>query len=122
MSAMAEQIAATLAAMGLQVPEAVVSCAHPFADSAGNPQTQTFDAIESEMTAKQQISLFGTLDNKASTLTIDLLRFPMMVYPKSGDRITKRKGDAAATKHVVMEPVTLTLDTVLTLTIGPDNG
>ncbi len=118
----ATMISGILKTAAATFPAAVVSCAHPFADSAGNPQTQTFDAIESEMTAKQQISLFGTLDNKASTLTIDLLRFPMMVYPKSGDRITKRKGDATATKHVVMEPVTLTLDTVLTLTIGPDNG
>ena len=122
MSAVTDQMAATMEVFGLQVPEVVVSCAHPFADSAGNAQTQTFDATEAQLTAKQQISMFGTLDNKVSTLTVNLQRFPMMVRPKAGDRLTKRKGDAAATKHVVIEPVTLTLDTVLTLTIGPDNG
>lgn len=122
MSAMAEQMAATLAVMGQQIDETMVSCSHPFIDSAGNSQTQGFDAIEAEMSAKQQVTLFGTLDNKASTLTVNLSRYPMMVLPKSGDRITKRKGDAAPTKHVIMDPVTLTLDTVLVLTIGPDNG
>ena len=118
----ATMIGAVLDAGARVFPASVVSCAHPFADSAGNAQTQTFDATEAQLTAKQQISMFGTLDSKVSTLTVNLLRYPMMVRPKAGDRLTKRKGDAAATKHVVIEPVTLTLDTVLTLTIGPDNG
>jgi hypothetical protein len=122
MSAMTDQMAAPMAVEAAQVPEVVVSCSHPFIDSAGQPQTQPFDAIESEMTAKQQVTLFGTLDNKASTLTVDLIRYPMMVRPKSGDRITKRKGNATPTRHVIMEPVTLVLDTVLILTLGPDNG
>jgi hypothetical protein len=44
------------------------------------------------------------------------------VLPKSGDLITKRIGTAPETRHVVRQPVTLTLDAVLTLTIGPEHG
>ena len=125
MSAMAEQMAATLAVQREQIPEAVVSCTHAYCDDGGTTRTQTFDAIESQMTARQVLSAFGSLANRVFSLTVDITgeraRGNLTVLPKAGDRITKRRGDDPATNHIIIDDPAQ-LDAVLMLTVGPENG
>ena len=103
------------------MPESVVTCGHYYTDETGTNKTQGFDAIESPLTARQQVGIFGTLANQTSELRVDLVTYPMATLPKSGDRITKRKGDGAQTRHVVLVDGSA-IGAVLLLTIGPDNG
>ncbi len=118
-------MAATLAVMRQQVPDSVVSCTHVYADDAGNSKTQTFDAIESQMTARQVISAFGSAANRMFALTVDIAaeraKGNLTVLPKAKERITKRRGEEAATNHMIVDDPAQ-LDAVLMLTVGPENG
>ena len=118
---MTDQIHATMGVQALQMPEMMVTCGHYYTDGSGANKTQGFDAIESPLTARQQVGIFGTLANQTSELRVDLVAYPMATLPRSGDRITKRKGDGAQTRHVVLADGSA-IGAVLLLTIGPDNG
>ena len=120
MSAMAEQIAATLAAMGQQVPESVVSCSHSYT-AGGSTRTQTFSAIRGTLSAQQNIAITGSATTASFTLTIDLAAVDF-VTPLEGDRITVRKGEDAATEHTVIMRSKDPLDAALVLTVGPKHG
>ena len=120
MSAIAEQIAATLAARRDQMPDAVVTVTH-FYQSAGTVRTQQFTAERGSMTAQQRLAITGSATSETFPLILDIAGLDV-VPPKEGDRVRVQVGEDAPTDHTVITRNEDPLRCVMTLIVGPKNG
>jgi hypothetical protein len=115
MSAMAEQIAATLAAMGLQVPESVVSCSHSYTDG-GRRSSWTGTGIAVPLVGMARLMVDGTWLNDGLRVTIDQSTLDPR-QPRQGDLIDVSKGDGKATTYTIKDALPDLVDATLTLTL-----
>ncbi len=127
MSAIADQIAATLGVAAEQVDDSVVTVGHTYSDEAG-AHSQTFEAMRSSLSGDQQVRLLGALQNETYRLTVNLVEergdgATLAVLPKPGDKVTVTRGDDAATTHIILSREVLEPDeSVMILLVGSKNG
>ena len=95
MSAFADQIAASLAAVAAQVDDSVVTVGHTYTDGGGT-HSQTFEAIRGGLNAEARAYVDGAGLGKAYLLTVDVAEMDEGVEPKQMDEVTVRQGDDAA--------------------------
>ena len=126
MSAIADQIAATLGVVAVQVDDCIVTVGHTYSDEAG-AHSQTFQAMRSSLSGDQQVRLLGSLQNETYRLTVNLVEergdgATLAVLPKPGDKVTVTRGDDAATTHIILSREVDLTESVMTLLVGSKNG
>jgi hypothetical protein len=115
MSAIADQIAATLGVAAKQVDDSVVTCGHTYSDEAG-AHSQTFEAIRGALSAAAQMALDGVWRNEAFTLTVDGTAFDY--EPEEGNEVTVRQGDGETETFTIIQRQRDPMRSVCVLTVG----
>jgi len=90
----AAQLAKTLASE-------VVNCSHTYTDG-GQERTQTFDAIEGNVSQSSIFKLEGKFDRELKTLTVGLDKLDFYEM-RPGEQIATRKGEDAARTRTVLD-------------------
>ena len=115
-SAMADQIAATLAVMGAQVAECVVSLSLSYKDDAGTLRNWAGSGVAVPLTGNAKFQADGTWISdgyRVTILTADL--DPR--WPRQTDLMDLRLGDAAAVTYQVRDAQPDVTRTLLNLTL-----
>jgi hypothetical protein len=115
MSAIADQMAATLAVVAVQVDDCIVTVGHTYSDEAG-AHTQTFEAIRGALSAAAQMALDGVWRNEAFTLTVDGTAFDY--EPEEGNTVTVREGDGETETFTIIQRSWDPTRSVCVLTVG----
>ena len=115
MSAVTDQMAATMEVFGLQVPEVVVYCSYVYPDGAGTNQPWSGSGVAAELRGAAQYDPSGQWIRGGLSLTLKVADLPPR-WPTEGDVIDVRRGDAEAVSYVIKN-VQPTLQSILTLTL-----
>jgi hypothetical protein len=101
MSAMTDQLTATLGVYAAQIPDTIVTVTHAYTDN-GQARSQTFDAIEGEVKSNSVFKLEGKLDREVKTLLAK--RTALDTYEiRPGEIVTTREGDATAKTRTIVD-------------------
>jgi hypothetical protein len=123
MSAIAEQMAATLATLNEQVPDSLVTCTHYHVatDGTGTETVQVFTARRGNLTSRSMFAFDGRMPAEAYDLVVNwaaaVASGAVLYTPEDGERVMVRKGDAAGRVFVVRQRVFDETETVLRLTV-----
>jgi hypothetical protein len=104
MSAMAEQMAATLAVMGQQIDETVASCSYAYKDDLGAAQTWAGTGMLTELQGQAAYLPDGQWFQEGWSALFTIADFPAARWPREGDIMSVRFGDDAARDYVVRNP------------------
>jgi hypothetical protein len=97
---MSDQLAATMAVMGQQVPEVVVSCSYAYANDAGETRTWRGDGLASELQGMAQYDPSGQWIRGGLSLTLKVSDLHPR-WPQEGDIIDVRRGNSPAVVYAV---------------------
>ena len=100
MSAMTDQMLATLDVYASQVPDTVVTVTHTYTDN-GVDRSQTFEAIEGNVKANSVFKMDGKLDREVKTLTVKASAVDAYDI-RPGEIVTTREGDKAAKTRTIV--------------------
>ena len=115
-SAMAEQLAATLAVMGAQVAECVVSLSLSYKDDAGTLRTWAGSGVATPLTGNAKFQADGTWISDGYRVTILAADLDPR-WPRQTDLMDLRLGDAAAVTYQVRDAQPDVTRTLLNLTL-----